>query len=149
MSATYEQAIDEIFARFHAIWTAQTPAVTLEAPELRWQGIENPEHPGYDKYWVRVSQQTIDEGQASLRAPECGQRYRTNGLLFIQIFCPKSDARAMEKGRQLAVIARDCFRGYTTQSGVWFRNSRVSELEPEERWLRLNVIVAYQYDETT
>ena len=148
MSATYTQAIDEIFGRFNDIWQAQATGICGEVPEVRWHGIESPEKPNYDKYWVRVSQETVDERQSTLRNPNCGQRHRTDGLLFIQLFCPKSDARSMENGRKLATIARDAYRGYTSPSGVWFRNARVSELEAEEKWIRFNVIVTYQYDET-
>ena len=148
MSTTYDQAVNEIFARFREVWSTGSLGVLPEIPEVRWQGVENPETPNYSKYWVRVSQETVEEQQATLRNPSCGQRYRTDGLLFIQLFCPKSDARSMEKGRKLAIVARNAYRGYTTPSGVWFRNARVSELEAEEKWVRFNVIVTYQYDET-
>lgn len=148
MSTTYENAVSEMFERFYSVWQAGTTAIVGYVPEVRWQGVENGQAPGYDKFWVRVSQQTVLEQQSTLRNPTCGQRFRTDGLLFIQLFCPKSDPSAMEFGRKLATLARNAFRGYTTASGVWFRNPRVSELESEERWVRLNVTVNYQYDET-
>lgn len=148
MSATYEEAIDQIFGRFSEVWAADSAAVVGYTPEVRWQGVEVGQLPDYGKYWVRVSQQTVLEGQSTLRDPSCGQRYRTNGLLFIQVFCPRSEGKSMENGRKLATIARNAYRAYSTSGGVWFRNARVSELEPEEKWIRLNVTVEYEYDET-
>jgi hypothetical protein len=148
MSLTYETAIDEIFARFNQVWETETPIVTGDAPEIRWQGIEEPKKPPFGKYWTRVSQETVFEEQITLRDPTCGQRHRTTGLLFIQIFCPRSDARAMENGRKLAVIARNAYRAYKTLGGAWFRNSRILELEAEPEWIRFNVVVEYEYDET-
>jgi hypothetical protein len=148
VSLTYEEAVSEMFERFYAVWQADTVAVVASVPEVRWQGLESGVIPGFDTYWARVSQETVDEQQSTLRNGDCGQRYRTDGLLFVQIFCPKSDPQSMANGRKLATIAKNTFRSHTTPGGVWFRNPRVVELEPEEKWIRLNVIVQYQYDET-
>jgi len=148
MSLTYAQAIDEIFARFNQVWQTETLSILTDVPEIRWQGVEAPEKPPNNLYWVRVSQETIGEQQITLRNPSCGQRYRTDGILVAQLFCPRSDSRAMEIGRSLSTIAKNAFRAYKTEGGVWFRNSSVSELEPEDKWIRFNISVLYQYDET-
>lgn len=148
MSTTYENAVSEMFERFYSVWQTDTVAVVGSVPEVHWQGIETGQKPGFDTFWARVSQETVSDEQSTLRNGDSGQRYETNGLLFIQIFCPKSDPQGMAKGRQLGSIARNAFRSHVTPSGVWFRNPRVVELEAEEKWLRLNVIVQYQYDET-
>ena len=148
MSTTYANAVSEMFERFYTVWQVDSIGVVGSVPEVRWQGVETGEKPNFDSYWARVSQETVDEQQSTLRNGGTGQRYRTDGLLFVQIFCPKSDPQGMENGRALAVIARNAFRAHTTPSGVWFRNPRISELEAEEKWLRLNVLVQYQYDET-
>ena len=80
------------------------------------------------KFWARVSQQTVEEAQTTLRNGDCGQRYTSDGLLFVQLFIPRSDSKGMEKGRKLAIVARDSYRGVTTPGKVWFRNQRIKEL---------------------
>jgi hypothetical protein len=67
-------------------------------------------------------------------------------LLIIQVFCPRSDAQAMAKGRALAEVARDAFRGVDT-GGVWFRNVRINKLPPSEKYYIFNVISEYEYSE--
>ena len=144
---TYEEAIDEIFGIFNAAWLAESAAVAGYIPEVRWPGVEEPEKPDLAKFWARVSQQTVIEGQSSLRNGDAGQRYTTDGLVFVQIFCPKSDSLGMTNGRKLAIIARNGFRGNATSGQVWFRNARINELPPEENWYRFNVVAEYEYDE--
>lgn len=144
---TYEEAIDEIFGIFKTAWDAESAAAVTYVPEVRWPGVEEPNKPDNSSFWVRVSQQTVLENQASLKNGENGQRYTTSGLVFIQLFCPKSDSESMTKGRRLAIIARDAFRGNSTSGNVWFRNAKINELPAEEYFYRFNVIVEYEYDE--
>lgn len=143
---TYEEAIDEIFEIFKVAWDANSAAIVGYVPEIRWQGVEEPNSPDYSKFWCRVSQQTVIEQQSGFRNGEC-KPYTTEGLVFIQIFCPKSDSESMTKGRKLAIVGRDAFRGNSTSGKVWFKNARVNELPAEIQWIRLNVVAEYEYDE--
>lgn len=160
MTANYEKAIDEIFSLFLLAWNANSASIVGYVPEIRWQGVRPaeglPEKPEGDKYWVRVSTQTVIEEQTSLSAcvekDENGatlpaSRYTASGLVFIQLFCPKSDARSMEIGRKLAMIAKKAYRGKKTESGVWFLNVRINPLDDEQLWNRFNVIAETEYDE--
>ena len=144
---TYDQAIDEIFQQINEVWLADSAAIVGSTPTLYWPGVEEPNPVNLATYWGRVSQQTVIEQQATLRNGTCGQTYITEGLVFVQIFCPKSDARAMEKGRKLAILARDAYRGKSTLGKVWFRNARVKEVPPELKWYRFNVVTEYEYSE--
>lgn len=143
----YEAAIDEMFAQFRIPWEANSAAVAGYVPEVRWPGVEEIDPPDASKYWARVSQQTVDEQQTTLRNGEFAKRYTADGLVFVQIFCPKSDAESMTTGRRLATIARNAFRGQSTSGNVWFRNARIKELEPEAKFYRFNVVTEYEYDE--
>lgn len=150
MTATYPQAIDAMFAMFKTAWEAGASVIVGSVPEIRWAGVEKPDKPIVDVYWCRVSQQTVLEGQTTLKtgiAPSENRRYTSTGLLFVQLFCPMSDAQAYDKGRQLAVLARNAFRGNETTNGVWFRNARINELAPEENAYRFNIVVEYEYDD--
>lgn len=149
MTTSYVNAVDEIFSLFNIAWSAEAPAIVGngETPEIRWQGVEDENIPNFNKYWCRVSQQTVEEPQTSLAGNDGKRRYTTSGLIFVQLFCPKSDAQAMDKGRNLATVARNAFRGKTTSGKVWFRNARINELAPEDNAYRFNIIAEYEYDE--
>lgn len=146
MTTTYPAALDEMFALFRDAWNTGATAIVGYVPEVRWPGVEEPDKPETKKYWARVSTQTVLERQATFRNGD-DKRYTTDGLLFVQIFCPMSDARAMERGRNLAVLARNAFRGEETSSSVWFRNARINELSPDGKAYRFNVVTEYEYDE--
>jgi len=149
MTTTYEEAIDEMFTAFNTAWLASSAAVASYVPDVRWPGVEEPDTPDPSAFWSRISQQTVMEEQSTLRNGDAGQRYTADGLVFVQIFCPKSDPEAMTKGRKLATIARNAFRGHTTSGKVWFRNTRINELPPEEKFYRFNVVAEYEYDENS
>lgn len=152
MSTAYEmnygKAIDEMFSLFLEAWKAGAPEVLglEEAPEIVWPGQDG-KLPDMTKYWCRVSQQTVLEEQTALADNEGKKRYTTSGLIFVQLFCPKSDASAMAKGKKLAPVARNAFRGKTTSGKVWFRRARIQELTPEDNAYRFNVVAEYEYDE--
>jgi hypothetical protein len=146
MTTTYVEAIDQMFALFNTAFNAGAPSIVGYWPLIRWPGIGESATPDASKFWCRVSQQTVHEEQSTLRADN-KRRYTADGLVFVQLFCPKSDIEAMEKGRLLAVLARDSFRGKTTSGKVWFRNARINELPPEESAYRFNIIAEYEYDE--
>lgn len=147
MTTTYTEAVDQIFALFKTALNSNASAVVGYVPEIRWQGVEKPGTPDPSKYWCRVSQITVDEDQATLSDDNGKRRYTSYGLVFVQLFCPKSDVEAMAKGRSLAMIARNAFRGKTTSGRVWFRNARIKELDPDSDSIRFNIVSDYEYDE--
>jgi hypothetical protein len=151
-----EQARDEMFALFLAAWNAHAPGVVGYIPDIRWQGKELSRVPDGSKHWCRVSLQTVIERQATLSEPrEKGKRrYRTSGLLFVQLFSPKAKAEdngendGFEEGEKLANVAKKAFRGKKTKPGdVWFRNARVNPLPVEGTSYRFNMVVEYEFDE--
>lgn len=146
MSTTYPEALDAMRARFLAGWNAGTPAIVGTAPLIRWQGRESEsDTPNGGSYWVRFSSQTVEEPQRSL-GKEGTRLYDSCGLIFIQIFCPRTLPDSFENGRLLAQVARNIFRGQN--SGVWFRNARINDdLEPEQGWHRFNVVCEYEFTE--
>lgn len=143
----YVSAVDQMFALFNVAFLASAPAVVGYVPDIRWQGINEGTKPDAAKYWCRVSQQTVIEEQTTLAGSDGKKRYTASGLVFVQLFCPIADVEASPKGRLLAVIARNAFRGKTTSGKVWFRNVRINELSNEESAVRFNVVAEYEYDE--
>lgn len=150
MPTTYQGAINAMFGRFRIAWESGSPWIVGYVPYVYWQGVRDPRPVDMSVYWARVSQQTVDEQRGSLSndVGEPGKaRYNVAGLIFVQLFCPQKDAASMERGRALAVVARDAFRGHTADGVVWFRNARINELEPESLADRFNVVAEYEYDE--
>lgn len=146
----FDQARDEINTLFLTAWNANAGAVVGYVPEIRWQGVQYRDLPDGSKFWVRVSKQTVFEEQTTLSTCEGkpGQkRYTASGLVFVQVFCPKSNTQAFTLGQTLAKIARNAFRGKTTPGKIWFRNVRINELDPEELYERFNVVTEFEYDE--
>lgn len=149
MTLTTPQAIDEMYGLFNEAWQAGSSAIVGSVPQVRWDGIEEDTPPPVDAYWCRVSIEEIAAPQTTLKsgiAPDEAQRYTATGLLFVQLFCPKSDAEAKAKGERLAELARNAFRGVETPGGVWFRNPRATPIPSQGNALRFNVVVEYEYD---
>lgn len=143
---SYSEARSEINGAFLDAWNAQTAAIVGYIPEVRWQGIQYRSLPDGSKFWIRVSEQAVQEAQTTFA--EAGkQRFTASGLVFVQVFCPKSDSQCYEKGLKLAEIAKSAFRGKSTLGGVWFRNTTIRELPQEELYERFNVTSEFEFDE--
>lgn len=145
-----DKARDEINATFYVAWKSQTADIVGYIPQVLWQGSLQTSIPDGSKFWARVSQQTVTDEQATLSTCEGkpGQKkYTVRGLVFVQIFCPRSSGQAFQVGQKLAMVARKSFRGQSTAGKVWFRNARIQELPPEELFERFNVVAEFEYDE--
>lgn len=148
MPITYEEAYDGITNRLIDEWATNAANIVgnpIAAPELRFTGNEVGAIP--KTYFARFTMNPVLEGQSTHRNGEGNQRYTAVGNIFLQVFSPRSDERATEYGRKLAVVGRDIFRGKRFASCIWFRNVRINWLDPEEKFLRANVVGEYEYDE--
>lgn len=146
----YDQYIDAMFAHFLERWTdGEVNTLLGYDTEIRWVGVSAPK-PDNTKYWIRVSQQTVLERQKTLS--DCAgapgkKRYKTEGLLYVQLFCPIANPQSMELGRKLAIIVRSAFRNQGV-AGVTFRHARIQDgLAPEQELNRFNIVTEYEYDE--
>jgi hypothetical protein len=146
---TYEGYIDAMFAHFLERWTDGTVHTLLGYDtEVRYAGAPVAK-PNNSKFWIRLSQQTVIERQRTLSTCEGTigkKRYLTQGLIYVQLFCPITHPLSIELGRKLAIIARSAFRGQAV-SGVTFRHARIQELDPEQELNRFNIVTEYEYDE--
>lgn len=148
MTTNYSNAVDDINTEFWNSWNSdKTFLLVGYVPEVRWQGVEEYYAPDSSKFWARVSVQTVMEEQTNLAGNDSKKRYTSSGLVFVQIFCPKSHIKANEYGKKLSEVARNSFRGKSTGGAVWFRNVRINELSPENLFYRFNVVAEFEYDE--
>lgn len=147
---TYSEAVDEMFAVIETANNASSTAIIGYVPQLFWPGVKTLSSPDLSKFWGRVSQQTVIEGQSSLSNCEGlpGQhRFTAKGFIIAQLFLPESNPEAMSKGRLWASVLKNSVRRRSTSGRVWFRDARIDELPQQNTQYRLNVVAVYEYDE--
>lgn len=151
MTTNLVAAIEQTQQLFLAAWTANAGAVFGYVPDIEWHGQESVGAVDRSKVWVRFSTQNVFEQQASFAtdvAQPFQRRYESSGLVFVQLFLPKTVDNAVTKGRSLAQVAKAAFRGKSTAGGVTFNNVRINDgLTPEELFYRINVVAEYEFDE--
>lgn len=147
MTCTPAQARDEVYTLFTDAWKASDLRDPM--PGIRYQGKEKGDVP--EGAFVRISMQQVTSPQSAHTMPDgpgaSGVQFTTHGLIFVQVFIPASERDGFHNGELLATFARDIFRARETPSGVWFRNARFNELDPEGSKFRWNVKVEYEYNE--
>ncbi len=147
MACTPSEARDEVYTMFTDAWTASDLRDPM--PEIRYQGREKGAVPA--GAFVRLSMQQVRSPQSAHTMPAdpgaSGTQYTTYGIIFAQLFVPASERDGFFNGELLATFARDIFRNVETPSGVWFRNARFNELEPDGSKLAWAIKVEYEYNE--
>lgn len=142
----YPSARNEIFKQYQGI-IPSTASIIGEALIVNYQGVSTEEKKPVDKFWSRISIQTVIEEQTALAGNDLKRRYTSNGVVFVQLFIPVVRLPDYEKGTKLAHLIKTAFRGKQTENCIWFRNTRIQELPQENAWFRINVVSDYQYDE--
>ncbi|URA06801.1 minor tail protein [Xanthomonas phage Langgrundblatt2] len=151
MTAELDVAVKEMEALFNAAWQANAAPFFGYVPAIEWFGKETKDKVDRTKVWARFSTQNVFEEQATLSAcvdEPFVRRWNGSGLIFVQLFLPKTVANAVIQGRKLAKVARNAYRGKKTDGGVTFYNVRINDnIPPEEMFYRINVVAEYDYDE--
>lgn len=137
------EALDEIFDTFLSYWNDGIGSILSYSPQIYWPKNELQTDPDTTKHWLRVSNNIFDQRQTTLQTPKC---YTTIGFIVIEFYFSKATLVSGDD-KKMAVLARDAFRN-PSSSNVWYRNSRIVEVDPEEIWYRNNVISDYTYYET-
>lgn len=145
-------ARNELYTLFTDIWgdVLSGPTALLGyIPEVRYRGIEKPDKPLSNKFWVMNSLEIIDQYQSCLGGGANGSKksWTTEGMFISQLFCPKNENNGVTNGWKLSIIIRDVFRTKNTSGNIWFKNQKIVPLEDEAHYHRFNVITEYQYDE--
>lgn len=151
MTAEFDVAVKEMETLFNTAWQANAGSIFGYVPAIEWFGKETKDKVDRTKVWARFSTQNVTEEQATLSAcvdEPFVRRWNGSGLIFVQLFLPKTVANAVIQGRKLAKVARNAYRGKKTDGGVTFHNVRINDsLAPEEQFYRINVVAEYDYDE--
>lgn len=150
---TYAQACDGIQKTFFdhfsdpLVGWASVPGLTV-APTIHWQNVQQRSAPSVAAPWMRFQIQHVDGEQDSFGLDGEGS-FEARGFVTIQLFVPQ-DQNGLISARQLAKVLQRAFRGKTgvgEYCGIIFRNARINEVGPEDRWFQINVLANFEYDE--
>jgi hypothetical protein len=141
MTATIDQARDEILGTFRTAWLADS--VSQSVPVLYSDVSQEPPDTGA---WARVTINHTTSRQATLSNETGARRFRRVGFVTVQIFTPTGGGLTLSDG--LTTIAVRAFEGVTTTPGrVLFRNVRPIEVGQDGNWFNMNVVADFEYDE--
>lgn len=128
MPTTYHAVIDEMFAQIKGVFDGFATTLLTYAPDVRWPGAAGPVKPIPDRLWVRVSMQIVTDSQASLSNVNDKRFFWTNGLVFVQLFCPRNMGASLDNGRLIAEALQNVLRKSSTSGEIWYRNAKIVEL---------------------
>lgn len=117
-----------------------------ETPYIRYKDVKDslPVTVPNDVYWAWVSTQVVSEDQETLRNGT--RRFRTDGLIFVQLFIPTADAQGGTRMDLIAEDIRNVFRQRAPDDTIEFTRAKiVDNIAPEPNWLRANVVSEFQY----
>lgn len=151
MTLTPQEARKEMLARVNECWQANAGAIVGYVPEIRWQGIEEGDLPGADKFWMRAGTTNVTTRQSGHMMPDAPNGspvvYDTYGFITLQIFAPMKGREGWSKGELLSELGQRMFMASETGGGVWFRNPRIRDLNNDGTFYRWNVIADYQFSQ--
>lgn len=138
MTATYEQAIDDIFTMFKTAWDTTGYIVIYE-------NTTPSEKPSIGTPYAKVFIRHTGGFQATLTGGIGTARYARLGVMTVQIFTPLGEG--LSEGASLAKVLADAYEGAASPRAVWFRNVRLMEVGPTAEWFQHNFLVDFEYDE--
>lgn len=143
----FSSARDEVLEMFRAAWEQQTPVVNKGvAVRVEWNGVDAQNPPPGDKPYATIVVRHTDGDQRSLGTVG-NRRFGNLGLITVQCFAPLSEGGGLLLAENLSMIARDVYRGRSTETGIWFRRVTIREIGPSDSWYQFNMVAEFQYDE--
>lgn len=141
MTATIQQARNEIIAQFRTTWLADgnSSGIPILFANVGGQVIPT------SGAWVRITVQHTEGSQPTLSGATGARRFRRFGFVTVQVFTPTGFSTLADV---LTMIAASAFEGITTSPGrVMFLRVRPVEIGQEGNWFQTNVLSDFQYDE--
>lgn len=144
-----EQARDLIYTHGTAAFNAALEAagVPPEAPRaMRYQGVAEAE-PAQGSYWGRISMQTVDEPQETLRNGET-RRFATYGIVMFQIFVPRQSGQELVEIDRISEHLRNAYRDRQVDDNLEFTGAKIDDnVRTETSWLNVLVTTRFGYDQ--
>jgi hypothetical protein len=146
MATTYQAAKDEMFAAVYNMLISSLVTTLLGyTPDIRFSGVAEPNEPDRTKYWVRISLQVVTDQQISLMNAYQNALFQADGLLYIQIFCPRNKAASIDNGLIIALAVQNVFRNQSADGQVWYTKQRVQELPEDDLSYPILVSTRFTY----
>lgn len=140
-----QEAKDVIYGHATAAWNAAVAGLGIVGAEARYKD-DGLEEPNQGVYWTRMSTQTVDEQQETLRNALFVRRFVTVGLIFVQIFAPRTDNDAQANIDILSEALRDAFRDPRVDNNLEFTQAAIDDsVSPEPDWLPVTVTARFWY----
>lgn len=118
-----------------------------EPPPIIWQGRGADAKPDLDGPYIIWMAKHASMPQSGF-SNEIGEvKYSSVGVIVIQCKAPLLPGNGFEVAEQMAIIARNAYRGKQTPDCIWFRNARIEEVGPDAGWYLFNTFVEFDYDE--
>ncbi len=152
MTATIEEARDQILGRFMDTWEAHADTAgvrTADSAILFWNKAGDPpttpDGDGNPPPWIRVALRHFDGGESALTDATGRKLVTRRGIVGISIFEAFKTGNVLTD--KLARVGESAFTGKTTSGGVFFRNARTVEIGPDGAYFRTDVLADFQYDD--
>jgi hypothetical protein len=145
MSVTdYSSAVDAMYGLILPTLAAMTPALS----QTYYPGKDAGASPDNSTYYARVSEQIVTQAQDAVGidiAQGSGSRFKTTGLFFVQLFCPKSDAKSVQNGRIMAQQVLNTLRSY--QPDLTLLNATIKPIIYNDDNYQFNIVATFWYYE--
>lgn len=145
MATTYSAAVDEVFGMVNGVLTGAAATLLGYTPDIRWPGVPKEAVPDKTKLWARVSLQIVTDTQTALANANGQRMFTANGLLFVQLFCPRNQPESIDNGRSIATDLQTVFRTNGISGEVWFTQAKFVELPETDESYPINFSTRLQY----
>lgn len=138
-------AKDVVYGHATAAWDAACTSLGIAGAQLRYKD-DGLEEPPLGTYWARMSMQTVDERQETLRNAEFVRRFVTVGLIFVKIHAPRTDNDAQENIDILSEAIRNAFRDPRVDNNLEFTQAAIDDsVRPEPAWMPIMITARFWY----
>ena len=138
MTTTYNKAVDSIQKLFKEAWKA--------GGSLGEVVYENVPSPKLGEIYARFFIRHFTGGQSTLSGELGRRQFTRSGVITVQVFVPFGKD-GLSEGYRIGRLVAEAYEGESTDDGVWFRNVRINEVGPSDKWFQINVLADFQYDE--
>ncbi len=140
---TLEEARTEMLDLVETAWDA---GPISPVPPLTLDGNRDV-NPVAGAPWARVSVKPGDAFQAGIGPINSNNSalFRHRGHVFVDIFVLQGTG--ITTLNALARVVTNAFEGVASSSGIWFRNTKFTQIGSDESWYHGQVITEYEHDE--
>lgn len=154
MATTLPFASDAILGRFKAQWDADTPALmgSDPVPVIVYEPTEadlKPHPRDTGKPWARITIRHADATRRSFNRDAAGKgKYQRDGLVWVQIFTPRTGAASYLLAQNLAMVAQKAFEGKRAAGdAINFTKAALLDQPPEGSFWRYDIKGEFYWEE--